>query len=259
MTASVLIQDDSVSLRVDEAPCAPPMALDPGALARLDRIATRCRRLGRRPDPGLALALGRELFDLLDAGDARLARCIGQSGAPLLLEVQCPAAEPSPGEWALLQAPWELLADRRGHLAADPLLQFAPYRRLGPRVAPVEPDDCRLGLCFMAASPADQPELDFEAEEQAILGAVGRTALDLVVEESGEPATLGRTLRESGQLPVLHLSCHGHAAWREGPERPARPVLMLEDDAFGSRPTDAPALLAALRPHPPRLLFLSAC
>ena len=66
----------------------------------------------------------------------------------------------------------------------------------------------------MAASPQGVSELDYEAEEAAILDAVGNTHLDLLVDESGEAAVLGRRLAEVGGLPVLHLSCHGHHAWR---------------------------------------------
>jgi CHAT domain-containing protein len=64
---------------------------------------------------------------------------------------------------------------------------------------------------------------------------------------------------EAGALPVLHLSCHGHHTWRDPPDEVPRPVLMLEDGAFGQRLPDARALLRALRPAMPRLLFLSAC
>jgi tetratricopeptide (TPR) repeat protein len=259
LSICLLIQNDSISLRVASTPLAAPMPLDETAVTLLHQIAEAYRRLERRADRKHALQLGHRLYRWMDAADARLARAIEQAGAPLLFEVHCPSREPSAAEWAVLHAPWEMLADQHGHLAAEPLLSFAPYRRLGPRRTPLAPDDYRLGLCFMAASPADQPELDFEAEEQAILTAVGSTALDLVVEESGAASTLGQTLRDSGDLPVLHLSCHGHSAWRENQNQPERPVLMLEDGAFGSSPTDAPTLLRALQPRALRLLFLSAC
>jgi hypothetical protein len=59
---------------------------------------------------------------------------------------------------------------------------------------------------------------------------------------------------EAGALPVLHLSCHGHHTWRDPPDEVPRPVLMLEDGAFGQRLPDARALLRALRPAMPRLL-----
>ena len=64
-------------------------------------------------------------------------------------------------------------------------------RRLG---APAEPrglDGFRLGLAFMASSPRGQSELDFEAEEAAILSAVGEAHVDLLVEDTGDPAVAG--------------------------------------------------------------------
>ena len=56
-------------------------------------------------------------------------------------------------------------------------------------------------------------ELDYEAEEAAILQAVGSTELDLLVDESGEARALAHHLESAGRPPVLHLSCHGLGAW----------------------------------------------
>ena len=42
----------------------------------------------------------------------------------------------------------------------------------------------------MASSPRGQHELDFEAEEAAILAAVGETNVDLVVDDTGDPEQL---------------------------------------------------------------------
>jgi len=42
-------------------------------------------------------------------------------------------------------------------------------RRLGPAQQRPELDGFRLGLAFLASSPRGQHELDFEAEEAAIL------------------------------------------------------------------------------------------
>lgn len=50
------------------------------------------------------------------------------------------------------------------------------------------------GLAFMASAPRGQHELDFEAEEAAILSAVGQTRIDLMVEDTGDPEHLGRRL-----------------------------------------------------------------
>ena len=169
--------------------------------------------------------------------------------------------QPTAPEWAALHAPWELLADQAGFLAADAHLRYAPARRLGKPAAPPALDDYRLGVAFMAAAPRGAQPLDFEAEEAAIMVAAGRD-LDLLVEESGDPEELGRRLvKLKPTLPVLHLSCHGHNAWRgrDGRQAP-QPVLMLEDAASGDeRPTAASELVEALGAYQPRLVFLSAC
>ncbi len=130
-------------------------------------------------------------------------------------------------------------------------------RRLGTAGRPPEPDGFRLGVAFMASSPRGQYELDFEAEEAAILRAAS-TRVDLVVEDSGDPAQLGRRLGDLGGMPVVHLSCHGTSSWRPGPGQAGVPVLMMEDDAGGMRPTTA-ADLAGLVTVRPRLVFVSAC
>src|ERR1700740_3444361 len=91
--------------------------------------------------------------------------------------------------------------------------------------------------------------------------AVGSTKLDLLVEESGNPDELGERLTEYAAMQVLHLSCHGHNAWRP-PSRPRdepRPVLLLETPEGEELPTDADQLIGTLRAHRPRLVFLSAC
>jgi CHAT domain-containing protein len=163
-------------------------------------------------------------------------------------------------EWALLRAPWELLADQQGFLAGDVGLGFSPVRRLGRQVAPSALDKHRLGLVFMAASPRGARELDYEAEETAIMEVVGNK-LDLLVEESGNPDELGDRLTEYEAMQALHLSCHGHNAWLpfgESKDKP-KPVLMLEDQVGEELPTDAAELIGALRAHRPRLVLLSAC
>jgi tetratricopeptide (TPR) repeat protein len=259
MAATVFIQDDGFSLLADGASIGSRRILDDTAGAQLAGFASRYALLEHRPDPEAAKALGRDLHHWLDGDQHAFSRLSEEAAPPLLLTIHCPRWHPSPTEWALLHAPWELLADERGHLAADGLLQFAPARRLGPVQTPPPLDDARLGLAFMAAAPEGVSELDYEDEEAAILNAVGTTQLDLLVEESGEAEALGQRLVEASGLPVLHLSCHGHPAWRATPAATPRPVLILEDGAGGAQPTTAAELLRALRPAMPRLLFLSAC
>ncbi|EGV29830.1 AAA ATPase, partial [Thiorhodococcus drewsii AZ1] len=259
MSATVHIQDDSIALLADCIPIGSRRPLSKDACVQLAGFARRYTLLEHHRDPRAALALGQELYRWLDGEQQGLSRLLEGNVGTLLLTLHCPSRHPTAAEWAALQAPWELLANAEGHLAADPLLQFALVRRLGPIQTAPAPDDYRLALAFMAAAPDGVSELDYEAEEAAILSAVGNTQLDLLVEESGEAQTLGRRLAEAGGLPVLHLSCHGHAAWRVQQDATPQPILLLEDDAGAAHPTLAPELLRALRPALPRLLFLSAC
>ncbi|WP_327011724.1 tetratricopeptide repeat protein [Dactylosporangium sp. NBC_01737] len=202
--------------------------------------------------------LGRELYRWLDGESGQLAGLLAVATAPLVFEVQAPA-RPSEPAWSVLRAPFELLADPAGgFLAADVLLRFGVARRLGVPTAPPEPDGYRLGLAFMASSPRGQVELDFEAEEAAILTAVGDARLDLVVDDTGDPEQLGRRLADLGGLPVVHLSCHGTNQWQRRPDDPAVPVLMMEDEVGEDRPTTA-ADLVRLLTRRPRMVFVSAC
>ncbi|MEU1782765.1 CHAT domain-containing protein, partial [Streptomyces abikoensis] len=203
------------------------------------------------------LALGCELYEWLDGDRRWLTRLLDEAAAPLLFEARGPK-RPSAAEWALLRAPLELLAIPGGGFLVEEPEQFAVVRRLGRPGPAASLDDRRLGVAFMASSPQGQDELDYEAEELAILGAVGEMGLDLVVEDSGNPERLGLRLSELGGMPVVHLSCHGLHNWREGPEDPATPVLLLEDDLGQGRPTSARKLVDLLTP-PPRLAFVSAC
>ncbi|MGZ9930638.1 CHAT domain-containing protein [Streptomyces sp. NC-S4] len=203
------------------------------------------------------LAVGRELYRWLDGDLGQLTRLLDEASAPLVFEVRAPA-RPSAAVWALLRAPYELLAAPGGGFLAEGPRLFAVARRLGQPSPAQALDGYRLGVAFMASAPRGQNELDFEAEEMAILNAVGETSLDLVVEDSGNPEHLGLRLSELGGMPVVHLSCHGLHNWRPEPDEPATPVLLMEDDLGDGRPTSADALVGLLTPRP-RLAFVSAC
>ena len=236
--------------------------LPAGEVARLQAIADRYRDLLKTKDndPGL-LTLGRELFHWLDGDGRDFEKVLDEVEPPLILEIRCLTRRPTPAQSSALHAPWELLADANGFLAQDARLGFSPVRRLQEPRQPEASDDFRLGLTFMASSPRGQHMLDYEAEEAAILHAVRDEDLDLVVEESGDPEQLGHRLAGLANMQILHLSCHGHNAWRseDEPKAEPRPVLMMEDEEGDDRPTLSEDLLAALGGHGPRLLFLSAC
>ncbi len=116
----------------------------------------------------------------------------------------------------------------------------------------------RLGLAFMASSPWGQHELDFEAEEAAILTAVGERRIDLMVDDTGDPGQLAQRLADAGGMPVVHLSCHGLNNWPDPSGGPGVPVLMMHDVLGRDRPTTATDLVRLLTKRP-RLLFVSAC
>ncbi|BAJ27690.1 MULTISPECIES: CHAT domain-containing protein [Kitasatospora] len=258
MITGLVVEEGGFELVVGGDGLGPRRPLRDGDVDWLTGVANRyvdAVRGGSRRE--VLLGLGRELYGWLDGDRRWLARLLEEAPSPVLFEVRGPR-RPSVAEWALLRAPFELLAVPGGGFLVEEPEQFAVVRRLG-RPSPADPlDDRRLGVAFMASAPRGQHELDYEAEELAILGAVGEMGLDLVVEDSGTPERLGMRLAELGGMPVVHLSCHGLHNWREGPGAPATPVLLLEDDLGEGRPTSARELVGLLTPKP-RLAFVSAC
>ncbi|MBW6437195.1 tetratricopeptide repeat protein [Actinoplanes hulinensis] len=212
----------------------------------------------KAPDEVL-LGIGRDLWSWLDGDAGSLTDLLSRAPAPVLFEVRGPRT-PSDREWAVLHSPFELLArPDGGFLAADALSRFGVVRRLGrPDSTVPEPDGFRLGLAFMASSPRSQFELDYEAEEAAILAAVDPVRIDLLVEDTGDPRQLGRRLADVGGMPVVHLSCHAAASYAPRPGDAGVPVLMMEDEVGDNLPTTAGDLVRHLVP-PPRLLFVSGC
>jgi hypothetical protein len=204
-------------------------------------------------DAAALLTIGRELFAWLDATGWATAWARATGPRALEIRVEDPSA---PLGRALLDAPWELLAGKDGHLAEDAVQLFELVRRIGPTGTgePIAARHSDLQLLFMAAAPAGQSVLSYEAEEAAILQATDHLPLHLVVEESGAAQYLGERLDLDGPFEALHLSCHGDI----DPER--GPVLALEDDLGGMAPT-GPGEVAQLLGDPERtpLVFLSAC
>jgi hypothetical protein len=113
---------------------------------------------------------------------------------------------------ALLDAPWELLADGRGFFADDDAQWFDVARRIGKAGEPVQPKHSDLHALFMAAAPEGTTVLDFEAEEAAIVQATQNLRMHLVVEESGSAPLLTECMAADGPFEALHISCHGDKA-----------------------------------------------
>jgi len=204
------------------------------------------------PDGETALrALGREIHLWLDGGDRRLERLRAQVESPLL-PVFAAETPLDANSRQFLEVPWELAADEAGYLVADPGTMWAPLRRIGPRRDPPGPKGRhRLGALFMAAAPHGPDELDFEAEESAILQATLGIGLDLHVEDSGSLADLAQHWARIGPPEILHLSCHGSGG--------DDPLLVLEDKFGAPVPARLQDLAGEFTGSWPRLLFLSAC
>src|SRR5712691_1992402 len=206
----LFVDADGFELLAGGERVGPRRPVQPSDAELLERLAARyVTALQAHAGTGDFTRLGRELFEWLDGDQGQLSALLERASRPLSFEVQG-TRSPSEKAWAVLRALFELLAGPGGAvLAEDELARFSVTRRLGPAGKGSTLDEFRLGLAFMASSPRSQHELDYEAEEAAILRAVGETRIDLLVEDTGDPEQLGSRLAAAGGMPVVHLSCHG--------------------------------------------------
>ena len=209
-----------------------------------------CARSGDQSND--LLNLGREIYAWLNGSEGIVERARStRDGTPFVVEFQTPA-NPNGDAQHFLEAPWETLADDGGFLAGDGKLLYCPLRRLGRAADPREPSKYRPSIVFMAAAPKrGGPELNYEAEETAVLGATSRIGIDLTVEESGTLSLLADCMARQSPVDVLHIVCHGH-------NRPG-PILQLENDEGGPAHCAPLDLARELGDHLPKLLFVSAC
>ena len=209
--------------------------------------------LAVRQDREMALIdIGIEMFRWLDASGAAGAWL--KAPGDRALEISVPG-DGSDIETALLDAPWELLATEFGPLVADELRLFVVTRRIGRPASAPEPLHRELRMMFMAAAPIGHSELDFEAEEAAILRATQNAQrVQMVVEETGSLELLKERLAsDEGPFEALHLSCHG------GIDSKLGPALSFETDLGDEHPVTPGALIDALPRPLPSLVALSAC
>lgn len=249
--ASIELQGSDIACFPRLAGVEPRFALD-AALPKLVDWARRYEEAVADPTKQDDLiAIGREMFAWLD--EAGWASAWQAGGGDRILDVIA-SGDPDEQEAALLDAPWELLANAKGFLADDDRM-FVPCRRLGPPGTVWTPQHGDLQILFMAAAVEGQSELDFEQEESGILEATKNVRdVRVIVEESGTLAELGARLsQDEGPFEVVHISCHGTITEETGP------VLLLETaegDADLVGPRDIARAIGAM---PPALVFFSAC
>jgi tetratricopeptide (TPR) repeat protein len=209
--------------------------------------------------PETILSLGRQLFEWL-SGNAHWLKSV-----PNELIITAPV------DSAVWRAPWEILADEKGHLAARELsvLRRSPDAPSNPRTVQGT-DDFRLGVLFMATAPEGQFPLRFEDEEAAILRAIREPNavlgvpdpnriqpidMDLFGEDTGNLAELSKRLDllQDHRIDVLHLSGHAVAG--------SPPTFAMETPEGALDAVPADKLSRELRYHLPQLpvVFLSAC
>ncbi len=263
MHCALIVDESSARLwNEDEQKELGRIELDHDAYSRLQEINTRYAACTNSGDAVKLLQVGKDLYEWLDNGTGgAFTRLVDSCQGKLVFEVRGNKVRNFGDKvWAVLNAPWEVLANGQGFLALDAILGFAPCRRLGAPGAQRELSPWRLGVLFMAAAPTGAQELDHEKEELGIIQAVGHRDLDLVVEESGNPELLAKRMRDTDALQVVHVSCHGHNAWKtDGADAPV-PTLFLEDEYGDAQPTTAERLVHLFGDqHIPGLLFLSAC
>lgn len=238
------------------------LPVDEAFLAEWRDWAATYERAVKREDTAELLALGQRMFARLDQG-GWMTRWMTAPG-DRSLEIAVREAD-SPAAAALLDLPWELLAARGDYLAFDASQTFIVFRSLGRNAdaVPKRPAFRDIAILFMAAAPEGVAELDFEAEEVAILEATARLPVHLLVEESGCATFLRDRVAQEGPFDVVHLSCHGDLI-EEGTAAAkaaatAGPVLALETPEgrhFYASPGD---VVRALGENKAPLVFLSAC
>ncbi len=221
-------------------------------LAQMTDWAKRYDRSARAGDSSRLIALGTEMFAWLDAeGWAS-----GWANSPNHRQLEISVDNPnSKAANALLNLPWEILAYQKDYLAADRQKTYIVHRNieLPLRSDPPAPIHRDLAVMFMAAAPWGVRELDYEAEEAAILRATASLPLHLFVEESGCRDILKARLNRQGPIEVIHLCCHGDFHPDKGP------VLALETPEGAKSETTPDALADTLGKNKAPLVVLAAC
>lgn len=261
MTPTIKVIGNRIVMDADFGHASIP--LDDDVKAQWASWKARYQAVAAAPDANQLRLIGTELLTWIDrSGWAR--KWLDAPG-PRQLEIAGDASI-TDDQFRLMDLPWEALADRNGFLALDTIQPFEVWRRAGQPAEPGSPEHRDLSLLFMASSPRNvTPELDFEAEEVAILNATDGFELGLFVEESGCPQELRERTLHRELFDAFHFSSHGEVLDEETANRfasegaRAGPNLLMETRE-GDRLFVPPTKLAEIwEGTPPQLVFLSAC
>jgi tetratricopeptide (TPR) repeat protein len=195
----------------DDRPIGEPITVQDQAaraIADLSRRFLEMFEQGGRPlvDPEALRAIGRGLFATWFAPAWSAIAADGDGPGPHDLLIQS-------ADRRVLNLPWELV-----ELAPDlPVgcdaawsLRRSPLKKTAAADVPLRPGPLRIA--FLAAAPTDQDQLDYEREEDAMLGATARLpGVAVQFAELGSFEELADLVAEC-RPHVVHLSGHGRMA-----------------------------------------------
>ncbi|NVJ90546.1 MAG: CHAT domain-containing protein, partial [Methylocystaceae bacterium] len=227
------------------------LELNGDVLSEMKSLRKRYQAIARNTDNLPLLSIGQELFRLIGLPTHIVDKWLENANRTLPLIIQS-KSRLNETHRIILSLPWEILATDEGFLIEDAAL-FQIKRQIGPASnQPHQADFKDLNLAFMAAAPAQQKPLNYEAEETAIITAAGRNKeINLYVEESGDLDLLNDYLSDLADIDMLHLSCHG------GINKSGKFCLSMEDH-IGAEKLATIDDFERLSSHV-RNLFISAC
>ena len=152
------------------------------AIAKLQAWSKRYDKASQLDNEGELSKIGREMFAWLDESGWASAWALGSGDRSLEIRVKgAGGAE----EEALLDAPWELLSRPTGRRSPSTKSSRSSSCAASAKRGAARPRHGDLQLMFMAAALEWQHEIDYEAEETAILEATRSLPMRVVVEETG--------------------------------------------------------------------------
>jgi len=138
VVTGLVVDDAGFELLAGDQRIGPRRVFRDGDVELLSGLAGRYVRAvqaGSRPDE--FIGIGRELYAWLDGDTGQLSQLLERAERPLVFEVRGPRA-PTERAWAVLRAPFELLAPAPGgsaaeaaggFLAEDAIMRFCVVRR----------------------------------------------------------------------------------------------------------------------------------